>query len=235
MNELFYATDISPLLADGDLYRRAMAAAARHREALDRIRVTRERCLSLGGRLLLERALRDVGAGQPTLAFAEQGKPYLKDRPDLHFNISHSGDYAVCALSDAPVGCDVEAIRPVRGSVAARCFSPEENAALAAADGNAARETLFFRFWTLKESCLKAVGCGITVPLASVAFDLSGGEPVLLSADGQRRFFFREYGDLPGCRAALCRTRERPEAPPLRLLRITELLNGNAFSGGQEG
>ena len=233
MDELFYATDISPLLTDGGLYRRA-ADAVRQRDPIDRIRAERERCLSLGGRLLLQRALRDAGAEPPLLAFAEQGKPYLRNRPDLHFNISHSGKYAVCVLSDAPVGCDVETIRQVRGNVAARCFSPEENAALAAADGDAARETLFYRLWTLKESYLKAVGCGITVPLASVSFDVSGGEPALLSTEGERRFFFREYGDLPGCRAALCRTKERPDAPPLRLLGITELLNENALSGGQE-
>ena len=37
-------------------------------------------------------------------------KPYLKDYPDIHFNGSHSGEYLVCALSDVPVGIDIQKI-----------------------------------------------------------------------------------------------------------------------------
>ena len=225
MNDLFYAADISPLLTDAALYRRAYdAAAPQKREALDRIRVTRERCLSLCGALLLQKALRDVGAEPPLFACGENGKPFLKNSPGLHFNISHSGDFAVCVLSDAPVGCDVETIRPVRDAVAERCFSAEENAALAAQDGAAAKETLFFRYWTLKESFLKAVGCGITVPLSSVSFDLSGDAPAVRQSISDGRFFFREYGDLPGYRAALCKTAEIQIEPVIKLIPWADVL-----------
>ncbi|HIR93065.1 MAG TPA: 4'-phosphopantetheinyl transferase superfamily protein [Candidatus Egerieimonas intestinavium] len=41
------------------------------------------------------------------------GKPFVKDRPDIQFNISHSGCWAVCALGTAPLGIDVQEHRPL--------------------------------------------------------------------------------------------------------------------------
>ena len=223
MTDLFYALAITPLLNDEALYSRAFAAVdpPERREQIDRIRVKRERCLSLGGALLLRKALRDAGAGEPVFACGEHGKPFLRNRPDLHFNISHSCDFVICVLSDAPVGCDIEQIKPVRERVAERCFSPEENAALAAQPDGAAREDLFFRFWTLKESFLKAVGCGITESLTSVSFDLSGDAPVVRQPIASGAFFFREYGEIPGYRVSLCKTAEGP-FPPLKAVQLEE-------------
>ena len=218
MDDIFLFLNITPFLNDEALYARAHAAVTNigRRERLSKIQAKRERCQSLGGVLLLQKALRQRGEEKPVFACGEHGKPYLPNRPDLHFNVSHSGDYVICALSAAPVGCDIEMLKPVRSHVAARCFSPEENAALAAQPDEAARETLFTRIWTLKESFLKAVGCGISVPLASVSFDFSGDAPVLrqtIVPGGS--FFFREYGDLPGYRAALCKTTDTPFARPV--------------------
>ena len=36
------------------------------------------------------------------------GKPYLVNCPGVHFNISHSGGYAVCAVGSVPMGVDIE-------------------------------------------------------------------------------------------------------------------------------
>ena len=225
MNDLFYALDITPLMDDEAACARAYAAVkdADRREKLDRIKVKRERCLSLGGTLLLQKALGERGIGAPALAYGEQGKPFLKNRPDRHFNISHSGDHVICVFSDAPVGCDIERIRPGRERVAARCFSPEENAALAALTGEAEKADLFFRFWTLKESFLKAVGCGITASLSAVSFDLSGFAPAVRQTIAPGTFFFREYGDIPGYRVSLCKTADGP-FPPLEKIPLTEVI-----------
>ena len=38
----------------------------------------------------------------------EHGKPYLKERKDVFFNLSHSGDYVLCAVSDKEVGADIQ-------------------------------------------------------------------------------------------------------------------------------
>ena len=224
MTTQFYALDIAPLLADAALYDRAFACVSPdRRERLDRIKAERERCLSLGGALLLRYALRELGAGEPEIAYGEQGKPYLADLPDVHFNISHSGEYAVCAVSSAPVGCDIERIGSFRPRVAERFFAPEEYVALASLTDGTSQAEMFFRFWTLKESFLKCVGCGISEPLSAVVFDLSGGAPRVTQSLSPEHFSFREYVDLAGYRCALCLTGEIP-LPPLTLLPVAALL-----------
>ena len=59
--------------------------------------------------------LRDVPICRET-----HGKPVLKDCTNLFFNISHSGDYAVCAVSKQPVGIDIERIRRTSRTLRAR-------------------------------------------------------------------------------------------------------------------
>ena len=46
--------------------------------------------------------------------YTEHGKPYLSDYSDVHFNISHSGEYVVCSVSDKPVGVDIQKISKYR-------------------------------------------------------------------------------------------------------------------------
>ena len=48
----------------------------------------------------------------PPLARTERGKPYFPQFPGLHFNLSHSGQLTLCALSHLPVGVDIEQLRP---------------------------------------------------------------------------------------------------------------------------
>lgn len=224
MNNLFYAVNIAPLRSDAALYERALfAVSPARRERILSIKPLRERCLSLGGALLLQNALKTLEIRDPVFACGDHGKPYLPDFPEVHFNVSHAGEYALCALSDAPVGCDVERIRPLSPHLPERVLSPEELASLTAQPEGTERETLFFRFWTLKESYLKAVGCGITVELASVSFDLSGDAPLLARPPFPGQAFFREYADLPGYRCALCRT-AAGEFPPLTAADLCALL-----------
>lgn len=49
----------------------------------------------------------------PRLERGESGKPFFPGYPGLHFSISHTKLYAMCALSSEPIGCDVEGIRSV--------------------------------------------------------------------------------------------------------------------------
>ena len=112
------------------------------------------------------------------LRFHEQefGKPALDagvSGGDLHFNLSHSHDLAVVAVTDiAPVGVDVEFERTIPDweSVASRFFSPQEQAQLAAIDAGQ-RQHAFYNCWTRKEAVIKATGEGLSARLDS--FDVS--------------------------------------------------------------
>jgi len=104
------------------------------------------------------------------LVYGLQGKPHLAPHHgsgELHFNLSHSGTWALIALArGAAVGVDVEHIRPVNefAQIAERFFAPTERAAI---ERHRADQQLraFFRVWTRKEACLKATGRGLWVDL----------------------------------------------------------------------
>lgn len=85
----------------------------------------------------------------PSLVTSPRGKPLFEGRSDRWLSLSHSGGYALCALSDAPVGVDIEVVRAHRPGLPAYALSEAE---LAAFDGSWED---FARLWTLKESWCK--------------------------------------------------------------------------------
>jgi 4'-phosphopantetheinyl transferase len=116
--------------------------------------------------------------------YGERGKPLL-DMPGhapLHFNLAHSGDLALVAVSRCcPVGVDVEEIRPMNDAqdIAARFFSQREARELDGLPFNQQREG-FFNLWTRKEACLKATGEGLSEMLSQVEVTFVPGRPVHL-------------------------------------------------------
>ncbi|HET8530890.1 MAG TPA: 4'-phosphopantetheinyl transferase superfamily protein [Methylomirabilota bacterium] len=118
-------------------------------------------------------------------AYGEKGKPYLARRAgslDLQFSLAHSAELAMYAVTVGyPVGVDVERLRAVPGMdrIAERTFSPEECAALRALP-EALRPAGFFNCWTRKEAYIKAVGLGLSYPLARFSVSLAPGEPAQL-------------------------------------------------------
>lgn len=117
---------------------------------------------------LLHRMLaEEYGVTAPELGYGEHGKPFLPDHPAIHFNLSHCAGLAVCAVGTAPLGVDAEGIRPFRQNVMRRAFSDAETNAVLRC-GNPDR--LFFQYWTLKESFVKAIGVGVSYPLSTVCF-----------------------------------------------------------------
>jgi 4'-phosphopantetheinyl transferase len=91
------------------------------------------------------------------------GKPFLPDRPDIEFNLSHSRDYALLAVSaGAPVGIDVECIRSVSDplKLAARVWPESERVWLQSQPSERLLDA-FFVGWTRFEARQKALGRGI--------------------------------------------------------------------------
>lgn len=97
----------------------------------------------------------------------KQGKPFCENQPNIHFNVSHGGNYVVAAFADTPIGVDVESWkRKVPIQVAKRYYSPQEQNLLEQAT-NDEKQYLFFKLWTIKESYVKMLGTGLTQPLTS--------------------------------------------------------------------
>lgn len=88
------------------------------------------------------------------------GKPYFREVPRIHFNISHSGAYGACALSSVPCGLDIQEIREIRSKRLIERVLSEEEKRIVQSHEDPERE--FCRFWTRKESFVKLSGEGIT-------------------------------------------------------------------------
>ena len=107
-----------------------------------------------------------------TLAKTESGKPYLRDCPSVHFNLSHCKGLAVCLLSALECGVDAESKRQFKEKVARRAYSRAERTAIGSSEDH---DLMFTRLWTLKEAYVKALGIGIGYPMKEVSFALQGG------------------------------------------------------------
>ena len=70
------------------------------RERAMRFRFGKDQRLCLGAGLLCARMLRAAGVGDLSIERGTFGKPYLAQRPDVHFNVSHSGTLVVCAVGE---------------------------------------------------------------------------------------------------------------------------------------
>jgi len=105
----------------------------------------------------------------------EYGKPYLAFEDNIHFNISHAGNYVVCAVSDEPVGIDIEVMKPFDMKIVERFFTAGEMAYVVNADKDT-RLTCFYEIWTKKESRIKWEGKGLHMPLSSFSVLCTGGQ-----------------------------------------------------------
>ncbi|MCX8130570.1 MAG: 4'-phosphopantetheinyl transferase superfamily protein [Clostridia bacterium] len=84
----------------------------------------------------------------------DYGKPVLLAPSEIHFNISHSGSWVVCAIDENPVGIDVEVMKPIDFKIAERFFSRDEYETLMN-QPDEMRLKYFYMIWTLKQSCFK--------------------------------------------------------------------------------
>lgn len=103
--------------------------------------------------------------------YNKYGKPYLSDFQDVYFSYSHSGEYAICVVSDALVGCDIELIKDVDFGIAKRFFTKNEYESIEKLSNIEEKRDLFYRYWTIKESYIKAIGLGLAMELNSFDVD----------------------------------------------------------------
>lgn len=162
-----------------------------------------DRVRTAGAGWLLQFALSEAGISTPLQHITEDslGKPRLTDREDIHFSISHSGHWAVCAVSDRPVGVDVERPR-CSPEVARRFFHPDE---LLSED-----PVFLTRLWTAKEAFVKALGLGLTIPLDSFLVRLGPDTARLEQSYSPLPYRLHEYR-LEQDLLCLCTTEDRPD------------------------
>ena len=160
--------DISSMTVED--YRRLYAQAQPNRQeraAQYPRQADKNRCITADA-LLRYAVSQRLGLCQFTVGADFNGKPYLPDHPDFHFNLSHSGRYVVIAYGDCPLGVDIQQMDPQRNyaQLAQRHYTPAEQEFLCDRPGDC-RIDRFYQVWTAKESYLKYLGIGLRKSLNS--------------------------------------------------------------------
>lgn len=132
------------------------------------------------------------------------GKPFLSNYNDVYFSISHSGNWVVCCVNRVPVGIDVEQIKLIDvKDISERFFSKDEENSFMRKSANE-RYTYFYDLWTLKESYVKVIGKGFSIPLDSFTIKINENCINLCSKDEKNDYYFRRYKIDENYKMAVC-------------------------------
>lgn len=127
---------------------------------------------------------------EASLVREPSGKPRFDGAPWLDFSLSHAGTALMCALSDAPVGCDAEMVDRFarwRPGFARRALRSDERAFVVSLSQEPAA-LASCALWTLKEAFGKREGSGISCGLSTIGFSDSLESSGFLSS-GDAEFF----------------------------------------------
>jgi 4'-phosphopantetheinyl transferase len=156
--------------------------------------------------VLRELAARYTGIDAPAIAFGYSplGKPSLLNAP-FQISASRSGAFGAYAFARVPVGIDIEVLRPLPDAeaITLQHFSLDERCAWYNCAPEHRLET-FFRYWTRKEAYVKALGKGLSLPLASFSVYSEATRVVVYpSGEGAPPWTITDLCPPAGCAAAL--------------------------------
>jgi 4'-phosphopantetheinyl transferase len=165
------------------------------RQKVDRFKHYKSKKLSLGAGFLLHKAMGEIGISDYRLDYRTYEKPYISGHDDVFFNISHSGNMVVLALSDKEVGVDIEEDKHFKDSLVNYVFTAEDISLAGALTEicSLTEDQAFTRLWTAKESIMKYSGMGITLAPKKIGLALG-------RADGMEN----AKGEMPPAKAEDC-------------------------------
>ena len=161
-----YVVDCTPWLSDKAVEDALPHLDDKRRSRIRRLRVPLKRAQCAAAGLLLTHLFGENG-NAPALVYGENGKPYLADKSDTFFSITHSDKWVFLAVADGEIGIDAQMPRKVCPRLAARSTPPEELSWV-----KEDTEPHFTRLWTMKEAYLKCTGTGLTVPIREVTISV---------------------------------------------------------------
>lgn len=212
-----WAADVSSLMGEEirkkyfELLSEDPVLGRERQEKAAKLRVPENMCQSIGAGILLIQMRREYG---------------LED--GFLYNLSHSGRYALCSVEDGngagctKLGCDIETVKKYRDAVARRFFTEAEYRYISGISGEQEQTEMFYRYWVLKESFIKAVRKGMKLALNTFEIRMNENRPVLLWKPEEipGNFYYREYRP-EGVQAkiAVCADRDT-FAPEIRKIRL---------------
>jgi 4'-phosphopantetheinyl transferase len=158
MVKIFYTHFISPLsIEQWQIY--FCQLPKNIQQKISNFRRWQDQHAALFSKLLLQHALSQAGYNSDCLnqlKYELYNRPFIDNKID--FNISHAGEYVVCAISDqGQLGIDIELIKPINISDFNQYMETEQLS-----------YKEFYEIWTIKEAVIKADGRGLSIPLLDI-------------------------------------------------------------------
>lgn len=127
-----------------------------------------------------------VAPGKLEIRHKDGEKPFFSAYPEIYFNISHSGEWAVCAIGDDEVGIDIEAVgdKDINPSLIRKVLTENEQKYLNTLSDEL-KITAFYQFWTMKEAYAKCIGRGLGLAFNKIDINI-GQNTVSLISENQK-------------------------------------------------
>lgn len=136
----------------------------RRKERIEKCKNETERKrLIVTGALLLD-VISKLDIKDAMIEYDEFGKPYFLNCGDCFFNISHSGNYVIIAVSGQNIGCDIQEKKEIKENVLKRITSEKEREYIS----EEGYELTFV--WALKESYSKFISKGLSKDFREISF-----------------------------------------------------------------
>lgn len=160
---------------------------------------------------------------------SSRGKPYLSNCGDFFYSLSHSGEWALCAVDNQEIGADIQEVGTPKMAVAKRFYAEEEYQRLLGYASDRDRQTAeLYRIWAAKESCAKLTGKGIGAGISRYVTDSAYTH--IKDIEENTLFFIKLYEDIPDYMICVCSGCGRfPES-----IKITDLFHSVFNMGGEE-
>lgn len=173
------------IIPNEDIFQEKMSLLCNERKkAVEKYKQWDDRRRGLLAGILLQNGVEEILKQQgkmndpfPEIIYKGNGKPYFADE-EIYFNLSHSGDYVLCVLSDNEVGCDIQQIKPLKVDFVSKYYTDLEKAYLTSRrekgiySTNADYERDVLRIWSAKESYMKYTGLGFQQDIRTFSVDL---------------------------------------------------------------
>lgn len=132
------------------------------KQRINLLKSDNDKKLSIAGDILLIEALKktyNIDYKDVEFKVNSYGKPYITNKENINFNISHSCKYTICGISNYQIGVDIEKIKKFSEKTLYKCFTSKEIAYVLSSSEN--QERRFFTLWTLKETYVKMLGLNL--------------------------------------------------------------------------
>lgn len=182
---MIYIFDEMSIISEEEINRLLPLVSDERREEALRYKHLFGQFACLNSYVMLREMLESKGYTHPfRFGHNEHGKPYLIDYPEIHFNLSHCKNGIAVAVSDQPIGIDIEGYRQVSDSLIRYTMNEEEQRIIRESDDPV---RTFTEYWTKKEAVFKLRGTGITHDLHGL---LQGDEIVETHVNPEKRYAY---------------------------------------------